>query len=135
MTVSDEVLAVGAEFPAASREQWQRLVTCVLAKSGKPGLAGPAAERALATEVEDGLWVQPLYTAEDACLIPRGLIPRGPAPAGPASRRSPGAAGRGPGSRQASPAGTSGSITRTPIRGGRTRRCSRTWRTASPRCG
>jgi methylmalonyl-CoA mutase len=65
MTVSDEVFAVGAEFPAASREQWQRLVQGVLAKSGKPGLTGPAAERALATEVEDGLWVQPLYTAED----------------------------------------------------------------------
>jgi methylmalonyl-CoA mutase len=66
MTVSDDVFAVGAEFPAASREQWQRLVAGVLAKSGKAGLDGPQAERALATEVEDGLWVQPLYTADDA---------------------------------------------------------------------
>ena len=65
MTVSDEAYAVGATFPAASREQWQRLVAGVLAKSGKPDLAGPEAEQALATEVEDGLWVQPLYTAED----------------------------------------------------------------------
>jgi len=67
MTVSDEMSAVNAEFPAGSREQWQRLVQDVLAKSGTPaGIAGPDAERALATEVEDGLWVQPLYTAEDA---------------------------------------------------------------------
>ena len=65
MTVSEEGFAMGAEFPAATREQWQQLVEGVLAKSGKQGLTGPAAERALCTEVEDGLWVQPLYTAED----------------------------------------------------------------------
>jgi methylmalonyl-CoA mutase len=71
VTVSDEVLAVGAEFPAGiwkqgSREEWQRLVQGVLAKAGHPAAtSGPDAERALATEVEDGLWVQPLYTAED----------------------------------------------------------------------
>jgi methylmalonyl-CoA mutase len=66
MTVSEEAFALAGEFPAASREQWQRLVEGVLAKSGKPGLTGLEAERALATEVEDGLWVQPLYTARDA---------------------------------------------------------------------
>jgi methylmalonyl-CoA mutase len=65
MTVSEDAHPVGAEFPAATREQWQQLVEGVLAKSGKDGLTGPEAERALATEVEDGLWVQPLYTAED----------------------------------------------------------------------
>jgi len=70
MTVSDDVFAVSAEFPAASREQWQGLVAGVLAKSGKPGLGGPEAERALATEVEDGLWVQPLYTAQDTAPDP-----------------------------------------------------------------
>jgi len=70
MTVSDEAFAAAAEFPAASREQWQRLVEGVLAKSGKAGLSGPEAERALSTEVEDGLWVQPLYTAEDAAPDP-----------------------------------------------------------------
>jgi methylmalonyl-CoA mutase len=57
-------------FPVASREQWQRLVEGVLAKSGKAGLAGAAAEEALATEVEDGLRVQPLYTAEDTAPGP-----------------------------------------------------------------
>jgi len=66
MTDTPETFAVGSESPAASREQWQRLVEGVLAKSGKPGIGGPAAEQALATEVEDGLWVQPLYTAEDS---------------------------------------------------------------------
>jgi len=66
----DEGFALAAGFPAASREQWQRLVGDVLAKSGKTGLAGAAAEQALATEVEDGLWVQPLYTAQDTAPDP-----------------------------------------------------------------
>jgi methylmalonyl-CoA mutase len=71
MTISGEVFTAGAEFPAGSREEWQRLVQGVLAKSGKPaGTAGLEAERALATEVEDGLWVQPLYTAEDTSPDP-----------------------------------------------------------------
>jgi methylmalonyl-CoA mutase len=72
-----------------SREQWQRLVTGVLAKAGKEGLTGPEAERALATEVEDGLWVQPLYTADDAAPDPGwpGFAPfaRGDRVQGPAS--------------------------------------------------
>ncbi|MCL2585266.1 MAG: methylmalonyl-CoA mutase subunit beta [Streptosporangiales bacterium] len=63
MTVPEE-LALAAEFPAASREEWQRLLSGVLAKSGKT-LAGPDAEAALSTEVEDGLTVRPLYTADD----------------------------------------------------------------------
>jgi methylmalonyl-CoA mutase len=70
MTVSEEAFAPGGEFPAASREQWQHLVEGVLAKSGKAGLSGPEAERALSTEVEDGLRVQPLYTAQDAAPDP-----------------------------------------------------------------
>jgi methylmalonyl-CoA mutase len=70
MTVAEDAFAVAAEFPVASREEWQRLVEGVLAKSGKTGLAGSAAEQALATEVEDGLWVQPLYTAEDVASDP-----------------------------------------------------------------
>ncbi|HEY6495156.1 MAG TPA: methylmalonyl-CoA mutase subunit beta [Trebonia sp.] len=65
MTGTEEAFAMGAQFPPASREQWQHLVSGVLAKSGQTGLSGPEAERALSTEVEDGLTVQPLYTAED----------------------------------------------------------------------
>ena len=65
MTVSEEALPAGPEFPPATRAQWQQLAEGVLAKSGKAGLSGPDAERALSTEVEDGLTVQPLYTAQD----------------------------------------------------------------------
>ena len=67
MTALEEELPLASEFPAASREQWQRLVAGVLARSGQAGLADAEAEQALATEVEDGLRVQPLYTAEDLC--------------------------------------------------------------------
>jgi methylmalonyl-CoA mutase len=70
MTVVEDAFAMAAEFPAASREQWQRLVEDVLAKSGKPGRAGQAAEEALSTEVEDGLRVRPLYTAKDTAPYP-----------------------------------------------------------------
>ncbi len=42
----------------------------VLARSGQAGLADAEAEQALATEVEDGLRVQPLYTAEDTAPDP-----------------------------------------------------------------
>ena len=70
MNVVDDESPLAAEFPAASREDWQRLVGAVLAKSGKPGLSGAAVEGALATEVEDGLRVQPLYTADDAAPEP-----------------------------------------------------------------
>ncbi len=70
MTALEEELPLASEFPAASREQWQRLAEGVLAKSGKTGLAGAAAEEALATEVEDGLRVQPLYTAQDTAPDP-----------------------------------------------------------------
>jgi methylmalonyl-CoA mutase len=70
MTALEEELPLASEFPAASREQWQQLVAGVLAKSGQAGLAGAAAEEALATEVEDGLRVQPLYTAADTAPDP-----------------------------------------------------------------
>lgn len=66
MTVSPEGLSLAAEFPDASREQWQRLVEGVLRKSGKQDVTGTQAEDALATKLEDGLTVRPLYTAEDA---------------------------------------------------------------------
>src|SRR5450755_137639 len=91
MAALEEELPLASEFPAASREQWQRLVEGVLAKSGKAGLAGAAAEQALATDVEDGLRVQPLYTAQDTAPDPgwpgfapftRGGHAQGPARSG-----------------------------------------------------
>jgi methylmalonyl-CoA mutase len=61
-------LPTAAGFPAADRAQWQRMVAGVLAKSGTSGISGlegAAAEEALSTLLEDGVRVQPLYTAED----------------------------------------------------------------------
>ncbi|MEV5508472.1 methylmalonyl-CoA mutase small subunit [Streptomyces orinoci] len=66
MTVlPDEGFSLAAEFPDATREQWQRLVEGVLRKAGKDA-TGTAAEDALATALQDGLATRPLYTAEDA---------------------------------------------------------------------
>ncbi|MFI9723546.1 methylmalonyl-CoA mutase small subunit [Streptomyces sp. NPDC052396] len=65
MTVlPDEGFSPAAEFPDATREQWQRLVEGVLRKTGKD-VTGTAAEDALATALQDGLATRPLYTAED----------------------------------------------------------------------
>lgn len=66
MTVQPERLALAAEFPAASREQWQRLVEAVLLKSGRTGVSGQAAEDALTTTIEPGVRTLPLYTRADA---------------------------------------------------------------------
>ncbi|MEY9845344.1 methylmalonyl-CoA mutase [Streptacidiphilus sp. BW17] len=60
--VPDDGLSLAAEFPDATRDQWQSLVAGVLRKSGKD-VSGAAAEEALATALEDGLVVAPLYTA------------------------------------------------------------------------
>ncbi|MEY9877243.1 methylmalonyl-CoA mutase [Streptacidiphilus sp. MAP12-33] len=66
MTVlPDDGLTLAAEFPDASHAQWQNLVAGVLRKSGKE-LSGPDAEMALATELEDGLVLAPLHTADTA---------------------------------------------------------------------
>ncbi|MFJ6213264.1 methylmalonyl-CoA mutase family protein [Streptomyces sp. NPDC092296] len=65
MTVQPEGLSLAAEFPHASREQWQRLVEGVLRKSGTDA-QGAAAEDALATTLQDGIRTRPLYTAQDA---------------------------------------------------------------------
>ncbi|MEU8569564.1 methylmalonyl-CoA mutase subunit beta [Streptomyces pathocidini] len=67
MTVlPDDGLSLAAEFPDATREQWQRLVEGVLRKSGASDVSGTAAEDALSTPLQDGLTTRPLYTAEDA---------------------------------------------------------------------
>ncbi|MCF6526053.1 methylmalonyl-CoA mutase family protein [Streptomyces sp. JJ36] len=73
MTVlPDDGLSLAAEFPEATRTQWQHLVAGVLRKTGATEATGAAAEEALSTTLEDGLATQPLYTAADG------------APAGPA---------------------------------------------------
>ncbi|KNB52210.1 methylmalonyl-CoA mutase small subunit [Streptomyces caatingaensis] len=70
MTVPpEEGLSLAAEFPDATREQWQRLVEGVLRRSGTEA-AGAAAEDALATALQDGLRTSPLYTADDTSPDP-----------------------------------------------------------------
>ncbi|MFG2820267.1 methylmalonyl-CoA mutase small subunit [Kitasatospora sp. NPDC048365] len=66
MTVPPEGLPLAAEFPDATREQWQRLVENVLRKSGAQDVSGVLAEDALTTRLPDGLSARPLYTADDA---------------------------------------------------------------------
>ncbi|MFC0602394.1 methylmalonyl-CoA mutase small subunit [Streptomyces palmae] len=66
MTVLPEGLPLAAEFPDATREQWQHLVEGVLRKSGTTDAGGAGAEEALATALPDGVSIRPLYTAEDA---------------------------------------------------------------------
>lgn len=59
-------LDLAAEFPHATREQWQELVAGVLRKSGKlPGDFAGAPEGKLVTRTYDGIEIQPLYTADD----------------------------------------------------------------------
>ena len=54
-------LVLAADFPAATRQDWQRLVARVL--HSPDGAADP--ERALATLTLDGIEIAPLYTADD----------------------------------------------------------------------
>ena len=70
MTVPPEGLPLAAEFPGATREQWQLLVEGVLRKSGASNAVGALAEEALATDIEDGLRARPLYTADDTAADP-----------------------------------------------------------------
>ncbi|MFI9202692.1 methylmalonyl-CoA mutase small subunit [Streptomyces sp. NPDC053048] len=88
MTVlPDDGFHLAAEFPDATREQWQRLVQGVLSKAGTAA-EGTAAEDALATALQDGLTTRPLYTADDGGTAPGypGFPPfvRGGQPAGTA---------------------------------------------------
>jgi methylmalonyl-CoA mutase len=57
-----EPFALAAEFPAATRQQWQRLVAKVLGHADDPG---DAPERELDTVTADGIEIAPLYVADD----------------------------------------------------------------------
>ncbi|MFC3998361.1 methylmalonyl-CoA mutase family protein [Nocardiopsis sediminis] len=60
-------LALGAEFPQATREHWRELVTGVLRKSAaEAGAPAPDPEQALSSVTYDGIAIAPLYTAADA---------------------------------------------------------------------
>jgi methylmalonyl-CoA mutase len=64
---SAERLALAAEFPAATRDQWRGMVDKVLRRSGVDVdvNAGPV-EDLLASPTYDDFAIQPLYTADDA---------------------------------------------------------------------
>jgi methylmalonyl-CoA mutase len=65
VTVPDpEDLVLAAEFPAVTRQQWQRLVAKVLHLDGDVG----SPERQLATVTGDGIEIEPLYVADDGRL-------------------------------------------------------------------
>ncbi|MET7904942.1 methylmalonyl-CoA mutase small subunit [Streptomyces sp. NPDC005355] len=66
MTVLPDGLSLADEFPEVTRDTWRHLVEGVLRKTGTSDAVGVQAEAALATELEDGISVRPLYTAEDA---------------------------------------------------------------------
>ncbi|MGW7487723.1 methylmalonyl-CoA mutase family protein [Streptomyces sp. NPDC054786] len=65
MTAESPELPLASAFPDADREQWQLLVEGVLRKSGVTEATGTAAEDALSTDLQDGIRIRPLYTAED----------------------------------------------------------------------
>ncbi|MGW1010218.1 methylmalonyl-CoA mutase family protein [Streptomyces termitum] len=70
MTVlPDDGLSLAADFPAATRAQWQRLAAGVLSRSGKD-VPADEAEAVLSTALEDGLRARPLYTAADGAPDP-----------------------------------------------------------------
>lgn len=73
MTAPPARLDLAADFPAASREQWQELVAAVLTKSGLPVPSGAPPEVALSSRNYDGIEIAPLYTAADAPERPVGL--------------------------------------------------------------
>lgn len=60
-------LALGAEFPTPTREQWLALVDQVL--------AGAPFDRKLVSRTADGLRIEPLYTAEDLPAADPGGLP------------------------------------------------------------
>jgi methylmalonyl-CoA mutase len=73
MTTPPQSLALAADFPAATRQDWRELVRAVLVKAGHPGAAeATAPEDLLATTTYDGITIAPLYTASDQ-VPPAGL--------------------------------------------------------------
>jgi methylmalonyl-CoA mutase len=76
--VPDE-LALAAEFPAVTRDEWRDLVAGVLRKAGREELPDRV-EEALSATVATGVRVAPLYTAEDTAELPAAVGVPGLAP-------------------------------------------------------
>jgi methylmalonyl-CoA mutase len=66
MTTPPDELALAADFPASTRQEWQELVRAVLVRSGRSSATdAPAPEALLAGTTYDGIEIAPLYTADD----------------------------------------------------------------------
>jgi len=66
-TEPQKPLALAADFPAPTRDEWRALVSAVLAKSGVPADTDP--EDALTYTTYDGIRIRPLYTAADVAPL------------------------------------------------------------------
>ena len=75
MSTSAEGLTLGADFPAATAEQWRRLALAALRKSGGAGetTVPEQVDDLLATETYDGLRVAALHTQDGPPLPAAGL--------------------------------------------------------------
>jgi methylmalonyl-CoA mutase len=66
MTTPPQPLALAAEFPAPTRQEWRELVRTVLVRSGaSTAQEVDTPEDLLASTTYDGIRIAPLYTAED----------------------------------------------------------------------
>ncbi|MGP3973677.1 methylmalonyl-CoA mutase family protein [Streptomyces sp. 8N114] len=92
MTVPpEEGLSLAQDFPEATYEQWQQLVSGVLGKTGAKVPDASVPESALTTTLADGIEVRPLYTRTNGDGVPRGFpgfapFTRGARPEGNAAR-------------------------------------------------
>ncbi len=75
MTVPSAGMSLAADFPEATRAEWQKLVLGVLRKSGAATetVTPEGAEGLLTTPTYDGPRIRPLYTADDAPATGVGL--------------------------------------------------------------
>jgi methylmalonyl-CoA mutase len=62
MTTPPDPLALAADFPAPTRQEWRELVRGVLTRSGRSQIPD-APEELLASTTYDGIRIEPLYTA------------------------------------------------------------------------
>jgi methylmalonyl-CoA mutase len=74
VSTEPESLALAADFPTATRDEWRSSVAAVLARSGVDG----DPEQALSSLTYDGIRVKPLYTAEDAHALDADGLPGHP---------------------------------------------------------
>ncbi|WP_026239813.1 methylmalonyl-CoA mutase subunit beta [Parafrankia discariae] len=77
MTVPPVELALAADFPDSTRDDWRRLVLGVLRKSGVAGedTAPGEAEELIATSTYEGIRIRPLYDAVDAAGVAGSGLP------------------------------------------------------------